>query len=46
MAHIGQWWMRNAYLTGLLAAMLGSFAAAVTLVYWLGPFLTAPTSRP
>ena len=46
MAHIGQWWMRNAYLTGLLAAMLGSFAVAVTLVYWLGPFLTALTSRP
>jgi hypothetical protein len=37
-------WWRVLYLAGMVAAMLGAFVVAMTLVYWLGPFLTSLTS--
>jgi hypothetical protein len=37
-------WWRVTYLAGVVAAMLGSFIVAVTLVNWLGPFLTSLTA--
>jgi hypothetical protein len=36
--------LRVGYLIGMLAAMVASLSMAVTLVYWLGPFLSSLTA--